>query len=320
MAELKNFPNNVDEYIGAEYVMKFLHGRTSGVFGADGNLSVSAGDGMQVKVSDGIGWLSNSDGDGSVFWNDTKKTSGTELALTVAMSDPVYERIDRVVVTWDTVDYAAKPVVEILKGSASSSAAAPALTNNTLKRQISLAQIRVPAAVGKVSNANITDERLNPDVCGIVTANIKVDTAEMQAQFTELLKALKDEIDSLNAGTDTMIKTVYDKRGKSRDIFDFAGYLYEATFAKDSWLASGDAWIQAATLKPRNGGGDVTADSTVLSAPMCETDADAATRKARRKALGAINSGYCVVGNNTMTVTVEKKPTTDITAIWRIGG
>jgi hypothetical protein len=320
VAEIKNFPNNADEYIGAEYVMKFLHGRTSGVFGADGNLSVSAGDGMQVKVSDGIGWLSNSDGDGSVFWNDTKKNSGTELALTVAVSDPVYERIDRVVVTWDTVDYAAKPVIEILKGSALASAAAPALTNNTLKRQISLAQIRVPAAVGKVTNANITDERLNPDVCGIVTANIKVDTAEMQAQFTELLKALKDEIDSLNAGTDTMIKTVYDKRGKNHDIFDFAGYLYEATYAQDGWLASGDAWVQAATLKPRNGGGNVTADSTVLSAPMCETDADAATRKARRKALGIINSGYCVLGNNTMTATVEKKPTTDITVIWRIGG
>ena len=121
-------------------------------------------------------------------------------------------------------------------------------------------------------------------------------------------------------GTGDMAKVLYDKRGKSRDIFDFAGYLYEATYTKDGWIASGNTWIQAATLKPRNGGGDVTADSTVLSAPMCETDADAATRKARIKALGAINSGYCVLGNNTMSVTLEAKPTTDITAIWRIGG
>ena len=56
MAEIKNFPNNVDEYIGAENVMKWLHGRSSGVFGADGNLSVTANGDMTVSVSDGVGW------------------------------------------------------------------------------------------------------------------------------------------------------------------------------------------------------------------------------------------------------------------------
>ena len=59
MAEIKNFPNNVDEYIGAQNVMKWLHGRTSGVFGADGNLSVTANGNMTVRVSDGVGWLAN---------------------------------------------------------------------------------------------------------------------------------------------------------------------------------------------------------------------------------------------------------------------
>ena len=54
MAEIKNFPNNVDEYIGAQNVMKWLHGRTSGVFGADGNLSVTANGNMTVRVSDGL--------------------------------------------------------------------------------------------------------------------------------------------------------------------------------------------------------------------------------------------------------------------------
>ena len=42
MANIKSFPNNQDEYIGAEYVMRWLHGRTSGVFGADNNANVSA--------------------------------------------------------------------------------------------------------------------------------------------------------------------------------------------------------------------------------------------------------------------------------------
>ena len=42
MANIKSFPNNQDEYIGAEYVMRWLHGRTSGVFGAYNNANVSA--------------------------------------------------------------------------------------------------------------------------------------------------------------------------------------------------------------------------------------------------------------------------------------
>lgn len=42
MANIKSFPNNQDVFIGAEDVMKWLHGRTSGVFGAAGNASVQA--------------------------------------------------------------------------------------------------------------------------------------------------------------------------------------------------------------------------------------------------------------------------------------
>ena len=55
MAEIKSFPNNQDVYIGAEWVMKWLHGRTSGVFGAEGNLSTSVvPNSMSVEVSDGV--------------------------------------------------------------------------------------------------------------------------------------------------------------------------------------------------------------------------------------------------------------------------
>ena len=78
MAEIKNFPNNADEFIGAENVMKWLHGRTSGVFGAENNLAVTTGYGaMQVLVSDGLGWLANESKDGTVFWNDTESETGT---------------------------------------------------------------------------------------------------------------------------------------------------------------------------------------------------------------------------------------------------
>ena len=233
MAEIKNFPNNSDEYIGAEYVMIWLHGRTSGVFGAENNLAVTLDSGMTVKVSDGVGWLSNSEGDGSVFWNDSKNTTGAELKLTAAIANAVNPRIDRVVVTWDTVDYAAKPRIELLQGTPAESPAAPTLTNNTLKRQISLAQIYVAAAASKLTSANITDERLDKSVCGIVTDWVTVDTTTMNQQFKEYLTAIRKELSDLNAGTATMLKATYDPKGRAQDIFAYADsqgvHLYQHT-------------------------------------------------------------------------------------------
>ena len=213
MAEIKNFPNNVDEYIGAEDVMKWLHGRTSGVFGADGNLAVTVSDGMTVNVSDGVGWLSNSDGDGTVFWNDTKEQSGSPLALTLSIASATMPRIDRIVVSWETVDYAARPTIEVLTGTPAVSPQAPAITNNQLKRQISLAQIYVDTAASKLTADNITDERLDGTVCGLVTDWITVDTTTMQGQFSAFLAQIQTELAQLHAGTASMTKAEYDPDG-----------------------------------------------------------------------------------------------------------
>ena len=207
MAEIKSFPNNQDVYVGAEWVMKWLHGRTSGVFGADGNLSTSVvPNSMSIEVSDGIGWMSNEKGDGVVFWNDSEQTSGSKLMLTHEVADSALDRIDRVVVTWETTNYVALPTISILKGVASSNPKPPSLTNNNVQRQISLRQQRIPAGAISLSPALGTDERLNSDVCGIVTERIKIDTSTMQSQFDALLKSIQNELLDLESGTAVELK------------------------------------------------------------------------------------------------------------------
>lgn len=202
MAEIKSFPNNQDVYVGAEWVMKWLHGRTSGVFGAESNLATSAvTDSMSVEVSDGVGWLSNAKRDGIVFWNDNEQTSGSKLRLTHDVADGVLDRIDRIVVTWETTNYVALPTISILKGTASSNPVAPSLTNNNIQRQISLARVNIPAGTVSMSPSMITDERLDPEVCGIVTETIKIDTTTMQSQFEALLKAIQNELAGIVGGT-----------------------------------------------------------------------------------------------------------------------
>lgn len=208
MASIKSFPNNQDEYIGAEYVMKWLHGRTSGVFGANGNAAVSALEtpGMAVTVSDGVGWMSNVNGDGVVWWNDSEAVNTSKLQLDIDAADGVLNRIDRIIVEWKTTNYVDLPEIKVLKGATSSKAKAPALTNNSTVRQISLARIAVNAGVTAITASMITDERLNTSVCGLVTDRVSIDTSMMHSQFDSLLTAIQKELADLEAGTAVEMK------------------------------------------------------------------------------------------------------------------
>ena len=218
MAEIKSFPNNQDVYVGAEWVMKWLHGRTSGVFGAEGNLAMTVvQDSMSIQISDGVGWLSNENGDGIVFWNDSEQTNGSKLVLTHDVADGVLDRIDRIVVTWETTNYVALPTISILKGTASSNPTPPALTNNNIQRQISLAKVHIPAGTVSLLASMVTDERLDPSVCGIVTETVKIDTSAMydrvnkalqdvDNQSQAVLDAIQKELADLEAGTAVELK------------------------------------------------------------------------------------------------------------------
>lgn len=218
MAEIKSFPNNQDVYVGAEWVMKWLHGRTSGVFGAEGNLAITVvPDSMSIQISDGTGWLSNENGDGIVFWNDNEQNNGNKLTLTHDVADGALDRIDRIVVTWETTNYVALPTISVLKGTASSSPVPPALTNNNIQRQISLAKVRIPAGTVLLLASMVTDERLDPSVCGIVTETVKIDTSAMydrvnkalqdvDNQSQAVLDAIQKELADLEAGTAVEMK------------------------------------------------------------------------------------------------------------------
>lgn len=207
--EIKSFPNNKIEYQGAEDVMRWLHGRTSGVFGADGNSSVTAAEGMAVTVSDGNGWITNEKGDGICWWNDTEETTQSPLALTLAAADSTLNRIDRIVVEWKTIDYADLPEIKVLQGTPASNAVPPALTNNNLLRQISLAQVYVKAGATVITAADITDERPDESVCGIVSQEYGADTKEAEAQFKAMLEATQNQIDNtLEKAKDDSKKTL----------------------------------------------------------------------------------------------------------------
>lgn len=215
--EIKSFPNNRDEYIGAEYVMRWLHGRTSGVFGAANNAAVQAAGGMAVTVSDGVGWIANASQNGIVWWNSNEADNGEKLSLIIDQADTVLNRSDRVIVEWKTINYADLPEIKILKGTPSSDAAPPALTNNSTLRQLSLARVSVAAGTTAITASMITDERLDASVCGIVTEAVSVDTSMINSQVSTMLTetttqaksvldSISKELSDLEAGTAVELK------------------------------------------------------------------------------------------------------------------
>lgn len=255
MANIKSFPNNQDVYIGAEDVMKWLHGRTSGVFAADNNAAVNAVQNeMAVTVSDGLGWMANAGKDGVVWWVDHEVINGTKLKLAIDAADSTLNRIDRIIVEWKTTNYVDYPEVKVLKGSLSSKATAPALTKNSTVRQISLAKISVAAGTTAITASMITDERLDASVCGLVTESINIDTSVMDAQFKALLAetqnqtkaildAIQNELMDLEAGTGVELKKLQFNNVSVEvsafvDDTTYEDYLFRAAVALEGVISS----------------------------------------------------------------------------------
>ena len=212
MAEINSFPNNSDTYIGAEEVMKWLHGRTKGVYAGTGNAAVSAvASAMQVQVAPGIGWITDANDDGVCWWFSAAIT----LDIQAAEPTGTLNRIDRVVVEWQTTDYAALPEVKVLTGTSASTATPPALTNNSSLRQISLCKVSIPAGTTELTSLNIIDEREDPDVCGIVTETATADTSMIAAQYEEALEMLIDAIAQAWSGVISDGAITYEKLAPS---------------------------------------------------------------------------------------------------------
>ena len=286
MANIKSFPNNQDVYVGAETVMHWLHGRTSGVFAAAENAAVAALEtpGMAVTVTDGTGWLTDAGGNGIVWWNDTLKNDGALLQLPIDIADGALDRIDRVIVEWKTTNYVDLPEIKVLKGTASSTPEAPALTNNSTVRQISLARVAVGAGITAVTASMITDERLDPAVCGLVTDGLTVDTTTMQAQFSAFLAKIQNDLANIEAGSGLVTRQTY-----------------TATVGT-GWTGSGP-YTQTVAV------------SGILASDMPHVvpvyDADNTTAQAQREAWGCVSRGVAAAGGIQFTC-FEDKPETAI--------
>ncbi|VHU68877.1 phage structural protein [Clostridioides difficile] len=165
-----------------EYFASFIG---NGVFpNPSTNLQVVDNNNMTITVKKGKGWIN-----GAIYINTD------DLVINIDAADGILNRIDRVVLRFDTLNRNIK--LAIKKGTFNSSPAATELQRDADAYELGLADIYIKAGAISITQSSITDLRLDKNLCGIVKGTVEeIDTTTLLAQ----LNAWKDEeISNFNA-------------------------------------------------------------------------------------------------------------------------
>ena len=276
MAE-KSFPLENTMYTAADAQLWFA-ARTSGVY-AGTHLPVIAVGTMDVTLGTGIAWMHYDEFAGCVYANTDNRT------MTVEMSDGMYDRIDRLCIRLEMLNN--RCYAYIKKGAPASSPVPPALQRDNVAYEISVAQIRVGVGVTAINAGNITDERLDSNVCGLMRDGVTgIDTSVISAQVTALINELQSSL-----------QAVYDGVEKVNIIEE------SATLLASGWSAD-EPYSQTVVVD-----GILGADK-----PFVDVDMDSAYTADDMKALSAAWAGAlkATAGTNTVTVYMLDLPEVDI--------
>lgn len=178
-----------DEF--AEYFRQFIR---NGIFSGGENLKVETNEqDMKVFINPGYAWI-----EGYLYKIDTEP-----LVMEHKIADPSLNRIDRVVVRLDKTLENRYVKVFILEGTPAETPQVPELTRDNNIYEISLAQIEIIAGKSFIEAYQITDERLNNDVCGIATHLFEqVDTTDI---FNEWMNYLDHKREEANLSYDAFV-------------------------------------------------------------------------------------------------------------------
>lgn len=186
-------------------------------------LQVRAGSGMQVIVGAGNGWI-----------NGHKLVNTADLTLAVPASDVVLNRIDAVIFY---VDSTLRTMgIEIKTGTAAATPAAPAMERTDARWELCLAKISVPKQASAITAAQITDTRMNSNLCGYVQGLIQqLDTTglwqQWQAMFEEWFAAIQSQFEQ--GKLFKKVEGVYTTLAANEDTFNVITYVPDYSFAYD---------------------------------------------------------------------------------------
>lgn len=179
---------------------------------------------MKVDVLSGQGWING-------YWY--RNTDNYTLGLSVA--DGVLSRVDLVVLRWSNSER--NMYLTVIEGTPSANPAVPQIRRDADFYDLELAQISVGAGVVGITQSNITDMRMNNNVCGYVTGLIEqVDTTDLWNQFQDYFNKFKTTNEK-----DYNDWTAYQKQA-------YLDYVAAAEAAYDQFIATSknnyNTWVQ----------------------------------------------------------------------------
>lgn len=106
-----------------------------------------------------------------------------DITITVPTADAVLSRIDRVSITWDKDDREIH--YEYIEGTPAINPIAPEIRRDAEHKDYIVAEVAVAAGVILISQTNITDTRLNNDVCGMATPFAEFDSKTLYVKLED---------------------------------------------------------------------------------------------------------------------------------------
>ncbi len=160
----------------AEDVATYLCTRTSGVYAKDSNFAASITGTRQVTIAPGLAWMNYDD------FKGVSVCSREDTVLTVPDADNTLNRVDRVVLQFDTASNLT--AIRLKTGTPAVAAQPPDILQNHNQYELGLCTISVPAGSAAISAADVTDTRADEDVCGVMRDGVtSIPTAQLIAQW-----------------------------------------------------------------------------------------------------------------------------------------
>lgn len=214
----------------AEDVATYLCTRTSGVYSKETNFAVSITGTRQITVAPGLAWINYDD------FKGVSVCSREENVLTVPEADNILNRVDRVVLQFDTSENIT--AIKLKIGTPAVAAQPPDILQNHNQYELGLCTISVPAGSTAVTVADIYDTRADETVCGVMRDGVTGIPA------ATLIKKLRDEIDKVDSGsfydkteTDALLNALRNQVDRK---------ISSAISSATSITASGDGYIRFA--------------------------------------------------------------------------
>ena len=185
----------------AEDVATYLCTRTSGVYAKDSNFAVSITGTRQITIAPGLAWINYDD------FKGVSVCSREDTVLTVPDADNTLNRVDRVVLQFDTSSNLT--AIRLKTGTPAVAAQPPDILQNHNQYELGLCTISVPAGSAAVTSADITDTRADEDVCGVMRDGVNgIPTAQLQAQALAMMTQLSTELHAKLAALNAAIAAV----------------------------------------------------------------------------------------------------------------